>query len=106
MNTVKIVYLPFLFAPWDAKGQVLFPEVIFLRRGSLPTPDNVAHELAHVHQIRRMGLLVYWFRYLFLLFRVGYENHPMEVEAREWERSDVWQEVARGVISANESRTE
>lgn len=104
MNNVKIVYLPFLFAPWEATGQVIFPEVIFLRRGTLPTPAVVAHELAHVYQIRRMGLLMYWFRYLFLLFRVGYANHPLELEALEWAESDVWQEIARGVISANDPR--
>lgn len=78
---VKIILVPFLVPFW-AKAQVLFPRTIFWRK-SFPFGENLlAHELMHVRQIERYGLFRYWFRYLRLLIKHGYDNHPMEVEAR------------------------
>lgn len=62
---------------------VLLPNVIFVRRGVEVTVELISHELVHVVQIRRYGLLGYWSRYLWLLAAHGWGNHPMEVEAHE-----------------------
>lgn len=41
------------------------------------------HESVHWEQWRRYGTLGYYVRYLVGWLRHGYENHPMEIEARE-----------------------
>lgn len=40
------------------------------------------HEMAHWGQAQSMGSLKFYAKYLWLLARHGYWNHPMEVEAR------------------------
>lgn len=78
---VRIVRVPLLIPP-NAYAQVLLPRTIFVRADVAVTPALIAHELCHVQQVDEMGLLAYWFSYVTLLFRYGYENHPMELEAR------------------------
>lgn len=78
---VRIVRVPFLIPP-NAYAQVLFPRTILVRADVAVTPALIAHGLRHVAQIEEMGLLAYWFSYVTLLFRCGYENHPMEAQAR------------------------
>jgi hypothetical protein len=48
-------------------------------------PDHglVAHEEVHLEQIRRYGGVGFTVRYLWWLFLHGYENHPLEIEARQ-----------------------
>jgi hypothetical protein len=48
-------------------------------------PDHglVAHEEAHLAQIDRHGPWGFAARYLWWLFLHGYENHPLEIEARQ-----------------------
>jgi hypothetical protein len=46
-------------------------------------PGLIAHEQAHLDQLRRLGQVRFVARYLWLLIRHGYERHPMEIEARE-----------------------
>jgi hypothetical protein len=49
-----------------------------------PAPDGlVAHEAVHLEQVQRHGPLGFPARYLWGLVRHGYENHPMEIEARQ-----------------------
>ena len=80
---VRIVRVPFLIPP-KAVAQVLLPNTVLVRRGVSLTPVLLAHELAHVDQLKRYGLLRYWWRYLTLLIRHGYHRHPMELEAHEY----------------------
>lgn len=47
-----------------------------------PSPETVKHEWAHVAQIERYGFFGVIVRYLWLLARHGYRNHPHEIEAR------------------------
>ena len=42
----------------------------------------LAHELVHVEQIRRMGRVRFALMYLWYQVRHGYQNNPLEVEAR------------------------
>lgn len=79
-SEVKLVRLPFLVPRW-AVAQVLLPRRIFVRRGARLSQRLLAHELVHVDQLERMGLLRYWWNYLMLLLRCGYREHPLELDA-------------------------
>jgi hypothetical protein len=72
--------MPFLVPRW-AKAQVLLPRRIFVRRGVRLSQRLLAHELVHVDQLDRLGLLRYWWNYLVLLLRCGYREHPLELDA-------------------------
>lgn len=79
-TNVVLVRLPFLLPLW-ADAQVLIPRRIFLGRRAQPSLRLLAHELVHVEQLERMGMLRYWWTYLVLLLRCGYREHPMELDA-------------------------
>ena len=42
----------------------------------------VRHEQAHWRQWQRMGTIRFYASYLWGLVRYGYQNHPLELEAR------------------------
>ena len=46
----------------------------------------VRHEVAHVKQYAKLGLLRFIFFYLLETFNKGYENNSFEVDARQKER--------------------
>lgn len=89
----RIVRVPFLIPTWAA-AQVLLPDIIFLKSNLTPTVRLIAHELRHIDQIRELGLLRYWFRYLRILINTGYLWHPMEEEAILAERDEHYQKRA------------
>lgn len=45
----------------------------------------VKHELAHIEQYKKNGLLKFLFLYLWYSVKYGYYNNPFEVEARKAE---------------------
>lgn len=45
----------------------------------------VKHELAHIEQYQKHGLLKFLFLYLWYSIKYGYYNNPFEVEARKAE---------------------
>lgn len=45
----------------------------------------VRHELKHVEQYQRLGLLSFLIRYTWYSIRYGYQQNPLEVEARQAE---------------------
>ncbi len=45
----------------------------------------VKHELAHIEQYKKHGLLKFLFLYLWYSIKYGYYNNPFEVEARKAE---------------------
>lgn len=47
------------------------------------------HELCHVRQYRRYGLIGFLTRYLWLSLKHGYYNNPLEVEARAAEEEEI-----------------
>lgn len=63
-------------------GVTLPPWGIFIRAECLADERLCRHELAHWAQWQRMGTLRFFATYLWLLARHGYQNHPMEIEAR------------------------
>lgn len=44
------------------------------------------HELVHVAQYRRYGLIPFIFRYIWYSIRFGYYRNPLEIEARAAEK--------------------
>lgn len=95
---IKIVRTTFLI-PRRAHAQVLLPRTIYVRRNIPLTMTLLAHELRHVAQLERMGLLRYWFTYLVDLIKGGYKNHPMEQEAILAEASTVHRDAAKVIIN-------
>lgn len=72
------IRLPFLI-PLRAVAQVIFPRTVFYT-GEANIRD-VSIALAHIHQIRRYGLLSYWFAYVWQTISGGYRRNAVEIDA-------------------------
>lgn len=96
----RLVVVPWV--PGAAAGMVLLPGVIFVERGHERDEGLVAHELAHVDQVARLGLVRYWFTYLRLRFAHSYESHPFEVEAEAARTDPEYLARARALIDLRE----
>lgn len=55
----------------------------------LNNKEWVCHELKHVEQFKRMGILSFLWRYFYYSIKFGYYNNPLEVEARMAEKDDL-----------------
>ncbi len=64
-------------------GKVYYPFMLFAKAKENVSDKLFRHELQHVYQVWRMGWFGFYARYLWLLMRGGYRNHPFEVEAEE-----------------------
>lgn len=95
---VRILRVPYLIPSW-ATAQVLLPNLVLVKEGADLTETLLAHELVHVEQIRRLGLLRYWFRYVRLLLRHGYWDHPMEIEAYAGQELEPYLTQARALLA-------
>jgi len=62
-----------------AEGMVVWPFVFF--RPKVPNHRLVRHEFEHCYLVHRMGVLKFYSRYIWLLIKHGYRNHPDEKEA-------------------------
>jgi hypothetical protein len=47
------------------------------------------HELKHVEQYQKEGILFFIIKYIAYSIRYGYENNPFEIEARLAEQEDI-----------------
>ena len=47
------------------------------------------HEMVHVAQYQRYGLIPFLLRYFWYTLRFGYKNNPLEIEARAAEKNKV-----------------
>lgn len=54
---------------------------IYMRRSCMDDVGLRAHELAHIHQIDRMGAFRFSVVYLYQLATYGYDDMPLEREA-------------------------
>lgn len=92
--------------PWKSRfrGVVLWPYVIMRPRvyatGSVAQSELATrrslvklyrHELQHCYQIKRMGIIKFYVRYVWLNLIKGYQNHPDELEARQYENEQLTQ---------------
>lgn len=92
--------------PWKSRfrGVVLWPYVIMRPKkyatGSVAQSEMMTrralvklyrHELQHCYQIKRMGIIKFYVRYVWLNFLKGYKDHPDELEARQYENEKLTQ---------------
>lgn len=71
------------FLNWVRRDAVTLPPFgLFIRVECMDDRKLLLHELTHWDQWQRMGTLRFYASYLWLLWRHGYDNHPMEIEAR------------------------
>ncbi len=59
-------------------GNIIF--VSCSRKEFIEDKRWVKHEITHVNQYKRYGLIGFWKRYFAMLIIYGYNNHPMENE--------------------------
>jgi len=67
---------------WGYAGKVRYPFVLFRDSQNRVSDKLFRHELEHVYQIQREGVLKFYAKYLWYLVRRGYKNVPYEIEAR------------------------
>lgn len=70
LNRYDIFALPL---PW---GTIYYVDFAY------HSPSIRKHELVHMAQIRREGVLTWLLKYFYFCFMVGYWDNPYEVEAR------------------------
>ena len=75
---VKTIYLPF-------RGICLAPFCIIIRKNYKGNFGLLRHEVIHWKQAKKMGYLFFYLRYLIQLLICGYDNMPIELEARQGE---------------------
>ena len=63
-------------------GVALAPWGIYILPAAMHSQRLIRHEQAHWRQWQRMGTVRYYATYLWQIVRYGYENAPMEIEAR------------------------
>jgi len=70
------------FLEWTGFEAITMPwQTIYALQ--LPLSDElIRHEAIHILQIREMGAIRFTLTYLWYLFRYGYWNNPLEVDAR------------------------
>ena len=63
-------------------GICLPPVGIYILAEHMYSDRLIRHEQAHWRQWQRMGTIRFYAAYLWGLVRYGYQNHPLELEAR------------------------
>ena len=83
MRAPKVRYLKWVVPPF--RGMTLPPFGIFIRKEFEGDEQILVHDLIHWNQYQRMGLFMYYFRYLAQMILIGYDTMPMEMEARQYD---------------------
>lgn len=68
---------------WGFDGITLPPRGVYVLAEKQGDERLVRHEAVHWAQYERMGAIKFYATYLWYTLRHGYQNNPMEVEARE-----------------------
>jgi len=63
-------------------GGVILPWGIYILRERMNDHALIAHERIHADQMARMGVARFYLTYLWQWLRYGYEDMPLEREAR------------------------
>jgi hypothetical protein len=79
----KIFYPKYVVPPFRA--MTIPPFGIFVKHEFKNDNQILAHDLVHWQQYERMGIVMYYFRYLIQLLLIGYDTMPMEMEARKFD---------------------
>jgi len=77
----KIFYVNKL--PGKFRGMTIPPIGIFILKKYEFDDKVLEHDLVHWKQYKRMGLFLFYFRYLMQYILIGYDLMPMEMEARQ-----------------------
>ncbi len=64
------------------RGWASFWGAIYVRDGWEHERRLIAHEVKHLEQIQRDGIVAFSVKYLWWLIRYGYRDNPYEIEAR------------------------
>jgi len=64
------------------KAGITLPWAIYLLPDYMEDQGLIKHELVHVAQIKRMGMVKFYLTYLAQWLRYGYHDMPLEREAR------------------------
>lgn len=72
------------------KGWASFWRTLYLVPGYEKADWLIRHETCHLDQIERMGRFKFTIKYMYWMMRYGYDNHPLEIEARasEWPKGN------------------
>lgn len=70
------------FLSKKVKAITLYPYIFY---NGWPSWRTVDHELVHIDQIHRLGVIRFYALYLWYSIRYGYKANPLEVEAYEKE---------------------
>lgn len=76
----RIYYVNKLLPPYRA--MTIPPFGIFIKKEFKDNKKILNHDLIHWKQYKKMGLFMFYFRYLMQLLIIGYDQMPMEIEAR------------------------
>lgn len=82
MRIPKFIYVNWL--PGKLHGMTIPPFGIFIL-STKKCSQLLLHEGVHWKQYIRYGLILYYFRYFIQMIIFGYDNSPMELEARKHE---------------------
>lgn len=67
---------------------IMIPHVgIFIKKEYKKDLILLKHETVHWKQYKRMGSIIFLLRYLFQFLFIGYDSMPMELEARQYDKS-------------------
>ena len=100
---VRLRRVPWLIPGW-AQAQA-WPHLVLIRRGVPLTEALLAHELAHVEQWRRLGLIAFIWNYCRDFFHYGYADHPLEKEARAATADPRYRSWARQLLQEQDRGT-
>ena len=81
----KVYYVNWVLPPFRA--MTIPPFGIFIKKQFKGDEQILKHDLIHWGQYKRMGLIMFYFRYIIQLIIIGYDTMPMELEARQFEDS-------------------
>lgn len=80
MKQPKIYYVLWILPPYRAI--TIPPFGIFIKKKHKGNQKLLNHDLVHWQQYQRMGLFMFYFKYLKQFLTYGYDKMPMEIEAR------------------------
>lgn len=82
----KVYYVKYL----PIMNGIIIPHIeIFIRKSCKNNIQLHKHEQVHWKQYKRMGSLLFLFRYIFQFIFIGYDTMPLELEARQFD-SSLW----------------
>jgi hypothetical protein len=80
MNQPKIYYVPWVLSPYRA--MTIPPFGIFIKKKYRGDKKILNHDMVHWEQYQRLGLFRFYLLYFKQFIQYGYDNMPMEIEAR------------------------